>query len=246
MVPACGRLDSQVLGLVAELSILEVAETEIGTIYLGTRDVLGVEKSVFEILIGDEVLMTSLSPISERALATSALAQHTGTAPLNALVGGLGLGYTAQALLGDPRIASVHIAEKMTFIIDWMNEGKLPLSEQFRYDDRISIAQKDVYKTLLAPPTELFDLILVDVDHAPDARLSEDSAPFYTTEGQTVVSKHLRPGGVLGVWSIDENEEFLAVLEHVYGESRCEEVTWQDIEFPEADYQNALFFSRAT
>lgn len=228
----------------SELHILEVTETEIGTIYLGHREVAGAEDTVFEILIGDDVLMTSLSPISERRLSVSALEQHGGEGPLKVLVGGLGLGYTAQALLSDSRVESVCIAEKMTFIIDWMNEGKLPLSEQFADDERVKIVQDDVYKTLLGTASEQFDLILVDVDHAPDDPLSDESRPFYTREGQQRVCKHLRPGGILGIWSVVENDEFLAVLSEVYSESRCEEVSWQDLEFPEADYQNALFYAR--
>jgi spermidine synthase len=229
---------------VSELSILDIAETDFGTVYLGSREVLGAEATVFEILIGDDVLMTSLSPVSERRLSTSALAQHAENGPLRVLVGGLGLGYTAHAALIDPRVGSVRVAEKMSFIIDWMNEGKLPLSEEFASDKRLSIEQSDVYKTLLGPASERFDLILIDVDHAPDDRLSEESAPFYTAEGQRRVLAHLRPGGILGVWSVVENDAFLSVLSEVYAESRCEEVAWQDLEFPEADYQNALFFAQ--
>lgn len=228
----------------SELRILDVAESDFGTVYLGKREVLGADETVFEILIGDNVLMTSLSPISERRLSASALEQHRGSGPLRVLVGGLGLGYTAQASLSDPRVESVRVAEKMSFIINWMNEGKLPLSAEFARDGRLGIVQEDVYEKLLGPASEMYDLILIDVDHAPDDRLSENSEPFYTREGQRRVSQHLRPGGILGVWSIDEDDAFLKVLSQVYSESRCEEVTWQDLEFPEADYQNALFFAR--
>ena len=228
----------------SEVTILDAVNTDIGTIYLGRREVAGFPERVFEIFIGDDVLMTSLAPVSERRLSTSALAQHAGAGPLKILVGGLGLGYTAEAALGDPRAGLVRVIEKMDFIVDWMEEGKLPLSELFLNEKRLEIARADVYQLLLGPPSETYDLILVDVDHAPDDLLDRASAPFYTADGQRRVAKHLRSGGILGVWSAVEDDAFLQVLAEVYRESHCEEVTWQDAELPEADFQNALFFAR--
>ena len=225
------------------MHILDVTETDIGTIYLGRRTVEGIAGWVYEILIGDDVLMTSLSPFSERALSTSALAQHSGEA-VRVLVGGLGLGYTAQAALEDQRVEAVRVIEKMDFVIDWMKAGLLPLSESFAAERRLRITQGDVYEFLLGPAEEGYDLILIDVDHAPDAPLSKSSKPFYTAAGQHCVAQHLRPGGLLGVWSEVENEDFASVLAGVYDTSHCEEIFWQDHELPEADFQNLLFFAR--
>lgn len=229
-----------------ELTILELADTEIGMIYLGRREVPGVAGWIYEILIDDDVLMTSLAPVSERQLSRSALAQHSGAGPLRVLIGGLGLGYTAQAALEDERVGSVRVVEKMDFIIDWMGSGKLPLSARFADDSRLQIAKGDIYQTLLGPANDHYDLILVDVDHAPDDPLSPASAPFYTIEGQKRVARHLRPGGILGIWSAVEDDAFSQVLAEVYPESHREDVCWQDLEFPEADYQNALFYARAS
>lgn len=225
-------------------TIVDVAATEIGTFYLSSRTVEGVADQVWEIWIGDDVLMTSLSPVSEMRLATSALEQHEDESGLRVLIGGLGLGYTAIAALGDARVASVRVVEKMDFIMDWFETGHLPTSEKLQRDNRARIVKGDIYQDLLGPPHELYDVILVDVDHAPDDRLSETSAAFYTEKGQERVAAHLRRGGVLGVWSAVEDESFSNVLARVYDESHSEEVAWQDAEFPEADYQNALFFAR--
>ena len=60
---------------------------------------------VFEVKLGDEFLMSSLFTASEIALATLALAALPG-ADLDVVVGGLGLGYTAAAVLADGRVRS--------------------------------------------------------------------------------------------------------------------------------------------
>ncbi len=228
----------------SEATILDLAITEIGTFYLSRRESSAHSDWVYEILIGDEVLMSSLDPVSERRLASSALQLHSKGKALRVLVGGLGLGHTAQAALEDDRVDHVRVVEKMDFVIDWMASGQLPLSKPFATDERLEVVSGDVYDLLLGTPDGRYDLILIDVDHAPDDPLSEKSAAFYTAEGQRAVQRHLLPGGVLGVWSAAYVESFSRVLADVYSASHSEDVHWQDIELPEADFQNVLFFAR--
>ena len=228
-----------------EPTILDLATTEIGTFYLSRRRSSAGPDWVYEILIGDEVLMSSLDPVSERRLAGSALKLRTDDEPLRVLVGGLGLGHTAHAALADSRVSHVRVVEKMQFVVDWMASGQLPLSEVFAADERLEVVLGDVYALLLGEAHEHYDLILIDVDHAPDDPLSEDSAAFYTADGQRAVQRHLRPGGILGIWSAADDARFSRVLADVYSASHSEDVYWQDIELPEADFQNVLFFARA-
>ncbi len=226
------------------LDIIKHAHTPIGTIYLGKREKIGAPGMVHEIMIDGALLMSNVSPVSERRLSSSALKLHKGRNNLSVLIGGLGLGHTAEAALEDERVSSVCVVEKMDFVINWMKDGVLPLSTQFSESDRMHIEQGDIYDDLLGPVQRTYDLILVDVDHSPDDPLSSASAPFYTKEGQERVAKHLNPGGVLAIWSAHDHDEFAEVLSNVYPCTQREDVRWQDEEIKLLPYHNVLFLAR--
>ena len=201
---------------------------------------------MYDVNIDGALLMSSVSPLSERQLATSALAKHPGEGPLRILVGGLGLGYSAQAALECPRAGTVRVVDRMDFVIQWMQDGLLPLSEQLNGDERIELVQSDVYADLLGPASETWDLILMDVDHSPDSPLDPASLDFYTPKGQARVLEHLAPGGILAVWSAHDNERFAAVLAQVYPESWREQIRWS-VEYEGEEDQhlhNVLFLAR--
>lgn len=222
---------------------LEHADTSIGIIYLVRRHIESRPEWIYEIQISGHLLMSSLHNVSEMKLSTTALELHGGARPLSVLVGGLGLGYTAQAALASPNVARLRVVEKMDFVIDWMKRGLLPLSKEFTGEDRLEIVQGDVYAELLAAPTQTYDLILIDVDHAPDHRLVDGPGRFYTPEGQAAVAKHLAPGGVLAVWSYADNDAFAAVLKKQYPQACREAVEWPDEEDPGNSFRNVLFFA---
>jgi len=232
---------------VTELDVLDSADTPIGLIYLSRRELMNQPGAfVYDVHIEGDLLMSSVSPLSERQLATSALAMHRGGDDLRVLVGGLGLGYTAQAALESLRPSRVRVIDRMDFVIRWIREGRLPLSEQLNADPRLELVQGDVFGQLLGPPTEQWDLILVDVDHSPDSPLDPASREFYTLDGQERVARHLAPGGVLAVWSADDHDGFAAVLEVCYAESSREHVHWVVEHEGEDDepLHNVLFFGR--
>ena len=87
---------------------LDYRPTPIGTLSLRRRRELSLGVDVFEIKLGDEYLMSSLFTASEIALARLGLAEFSG-ADLDVVVGGLGLGYTAQAVLEHEAVKSLVI-----------------------------------------------------------------------------------------------------------------------------------------
>lgn len=226
--------------------VLDAVEHAIGLLYL-TRypEPMHPDGWVYTVYIDGALLMCSENPLSERELATRAIAAHPGRT-LRVLVGGLGLGYTAQAALESERSALVRVVDRMDFVINWMRQGQLPLSEQLNADPRLELVQGDVYGDLLGPAHEQWDLILVDVDHSPDDPLDPASAEFYTVEGQARVRQHLAPGGILAVWSAWNDDPFAEVMEQSYAEAWREHVEWWTA--PEEQggilLHNLLFFGR--
>ena len=187
---------------------LDYRRTALGELVLRrrTEPKLGVE--VLEVKLGDEFLMSSLFTASEIELANWALAR-LGQGPLDVVVGGLGLGYTARAVLDHASVGSLIVIEALAPVIEWHRDGKIPLGPGLCADARCTLLQGDFFA--LAQSAALdgqtagrrFDAVLVDIDHSPEDPLSTLSASFYTTQGLSRVAAHLVPGGIFGLWSND-------------------------------------------
>jgi hypothetical protein len=70
--------------------------------------------------------MSSLFTVAEIEVARLALAELYGEG-LDVVVGGLGLGYTAQTVLQDPNVASLLVVETLGEVIDWHERGLIPV-----------------------------------------------------------------------------------------------------------------------
>jgi len=212
-------------------------QTSIGEIVLQRRRMLergGID--VFEVKLGDEYLMSSLFTAGETALSNLGLAAlGTQSAPLDVVVGGLGLGYTAEAALDHQSTGSLLVVEFLRPVIDWHVGGLVPMGSRIPDDSRCRIVQGDFFKLAQDPDTGFdpaetgrrFDAILLDVDHSPTRLLSGYRGGFYEPEGLLQMSGNLKAGGVFALWSDDEpEEEFLKVLDQVFDEVRGEVVTF--------------------
>ncbi len=199
---------------------------------------LGVD--VYEVRLGDEFLMSSLFTVAEVELARRGLAAVSGT-DLDVLVGGLGLGYTARAVLEDPRVGCLCVLETQAAVIDWHRRELLPLAHDLVADPRTRLVEGDFFAAVAAvdalvgegPAAVLDDgpsrwhAILVDIDHTPRHLLHPSHGDFYTTAGLRQLARRLHPGGVFGLWSDDPPDpDFVTVLEDVFDHVEAEVVTF--------------------
>lgn len=228
----------------SNLEILAYEDSPLGPLCLRRRELLSAPGTVVtEVTLNHAFLMSSYNTASERALAGVALDMHPGTA-LRVLVGGLGLGYTAHAALASARVASVQVVEFLPQVIAWLEQEMVPLGAVLKADPRFATAAGDVYARLAAAPAERFDLILIDVDHAPDDQLSRANDTFYSAEGLERASRHLAPGGILGVWSYAESSPFARALRTVFRDVRIHPVTFFN-DLIDEETTDWLFFARA-
>jgi spermidine synthase len=227
----------------SNLEILAYEDTPLGPLCLRRREPLSMPGTVVtEVTLNHAFLMSSYNTVSERALADIAIEMHSGS-DLRVLVGGLGLGYTADAALASSRVSHVEVVEFLPQVIEWLEQGLVPLSATLNGDDRFSVVRGDVYARLAGEPGERFDVILIDVDHAPDDQLSGTNDLFYTKEGLERARRHLAPGGVLGVWSYAESSPFAGAMREVFEEVRVEPVPFFN-EMVDEETTDWLFFAR--
>ncbi len=223
--------------------VLDLQDTELGELCLRRRELLSRPGMIItEVTLDQGFLMSSYHTESERRLAELALEMHTGK-DLSVLVGGLGLGFTAQSALASSRVARVEVVELLDPVIAWIEKGWLPTGEAFSSDPRLEVVQGDVYARLLGPAQRQFDLILIDVDHAPDEPLDTESGAFYTPDGLAAVIQHLNPGAVLAVWSTDPSPTFEHNLKSVFGHVEIEVVRWWN-DLIDVDKEDTLFMAR--
>lgn len=166
----------------------------------------------FAIQIGTEELMSSRSHGSEDALAELGLAALDARAPVRALVGGLGMGFTLRSLLDRlvDRPALVVVAELLPVVVDW-NRRWLGELAGFPLDDpRVEVFVGDVADRLTARAN--FDLVLLDVDNGPEALTVDSNRGLYGNRGITRLHASLSPGAVVAFWSASPAPQFAARL----------------------------------
>ncbi|MPZ26860.1 MAG: spermidine synthase [Micromonosporaceae bacterium] len=190
-------------------------------------------KDVYEIKLDDDFLMSSQFTVAEEEMARLALAKVPGDAgPLDVVVAGLGLGYTAQAALADPRVRSLLVVEALGEVIEWHDQGLIPAPVTPGADPRCRVVQGDFFRMVATGPGfdpaeagRRFHAVVVDIDHSPQHLLHPDHAGFYRPAGLRSLAAALHPGGVFALWSNDPPEEaFLATLASVFAEAEAETV----------------------
>lgn len=207
--------------------------TPMGAISLRRRRDPVSGEDVYEVKLDDDFLMSSVFTVAEVEVARLALEELAG-ADLDVAVGGLGLGYTAQAVLQNSNVGSLVVVEALTEVIEWHRRGLIPVGAVLTSDSRCRLVQGDFFamvasSTGLDPetPGRRFHAVIVDIDHSPRHLLHPSHAEFYTPTGVRRLAEHLQPGGIFSLWSNDPpDESYEALLAEVFVEVRVQIVSF--------------------
>ncbi|GHB06284.1 spermidine synthase [Streptomyces chryseus] len=212
----------------ARFEELDWRPTPLGEISLRRRRDPESGTDVYEVKLGDEFLMSSLFTAGETALTRLGLAKLPDTG-LDVAVGGLGLGYTAQAALDDPRVRALVVVDALGEVIDWHRRGLVPLGSRLAADPRCRLVQGDFFAMAGDPrgldprvPGRRFHAVLLDVDHSPRHVLHPRHAALYRPDGLRALADRLHPGGVFALWSNDPPDDgFHSALVEVFAEAEA-------------------------
>jgi len=215
---------------------LDYRPTPMGVLSLRRRRLPGSGLDVYEIKLGDEFLMSSAFTVAEIELARLGLAALARRDQLDVVVGGLGLGYTAQAALENPAVRSLIVVDTLAEVIEWHQQGLLPLGKSLTSDPRCRLVHGDFFAMSdssagfdpLAPGRR-FDAVLLDVDHSPRNLLHPRHAALYEPAGLKGLAAHLHPGGVFALWSNDPPDPaFQSVLAGAFAISAAHVVSFDN------------------
>lgn len=193
---------------------LDFRQTPLGDLMLRRRRMrqLG-DLDIYEMKLGEYFLMTSLFHEVEWQLSKLGLGVLEKD-ELDVVIGGLGLGYTAASALEDERLRSLVIVEYLEGVIEWHQNGLVPLGKTLTGDSRCRLVHadffalsRDVTKSFDPEyPAKKHDAVLLDIDHTPTHVLHPANERFYTEEGLEELAQHLKPGGVFALWTNDTPE----------------------------------------
>lgn len=206
---------------------LDYRTTPMGPISLRRRWVSAIDQDVYEVLLGDEHLMSSLFTVGETQLSRLGLEWARGEG-LRVLIGGLGLGYTARAALEDPRVREVEVVDVQEAVIDWQRQGLTPMGRTLADDPRCRLTHADFFGQF-DDAVGAWDIILLDIDHSPSRWLAPKHADFYGEDSLSRTRACLVDGGVFGLWSDDPPDpDFLVRLDSVFSAVDAPEVAFDN------------------
>jgi spermidine synthase len=188
-----------------------------GEVVLRRRHRAGVE--VEELIVNGVFAMDSADTETERRLAEVALA---GPGPHRALVGGLGLGYTAAELLASD-VEHLDVVEIEECLVEWAYAELTPTLAAVARDPRVALHPTDVAAVLTgrqAEPGGPWDAIVLDVDNGPDFLIHQANAGLYTAPLLAAAYARLTAGGTLAIWSQGPAPDLLTALRRLSPSAR--------------------------
>lgn len=170
---------------------------------------------VLELRVNGVYAMDTHHTLSEQRLAAVALAEVAS--PRDVLVGGLGLGFTARAVLDDGRVERLVVVEVEECLVRWLRDGTVPHGPSYLGDERLRVLTADIAQVVDEAEPASYDLVLLDVDNGPDHLVHTANAAIYGTGFLTAVAAVLRPGGAVAVWSASAAPRLAEHLTDVFG-----------------------------
>ena len=229
-------------------------QTPLGEISLRRRSEPKLDGEIlYEVKLGEEFLMSSLFTEAEIQLAKLGLAQISGT-HLDIVVGGLGLGYTAAAVLDDPRVNTLTVVEIMEPIIDWHKRQLVPLGKELTSDQRCTLLHADFFELAaqtnqgfnLNDPHQFAHAILLDIDHSPSHWLNSSNSGFYSKQSLEKLATKIHPSGIFGLWSNDPPDaQFTQLLESVFESSQAHVVNFPN-PYTDRESSNTVYLAKKT
>jgi spermidine synthase len=218
---------------------VEVArdESERGEVVLRRR-VAERAADVLELRVNGVFVMDTLETSTETELAGAALelVEH----PSRVVIGGLGLGFTTQRVLADPRVEEVRVVEIESALIGWMRDGTVPHGPGLLADKRLQVVDADIVQAVREARSS-YDLVLLDVDNGPGYLVHASNEQVYSHDFLESTAEIINPGGALVVWSADPAPELAETMERVFGS--CTEHRY-DVLLQERSEQYLLYLSR--
>ncbi|WP_246056650.1 spermidine synthase [Nocardioides eburneiflavus] len=202
------------------------AETERGDVVLRRRT-SGTAPDVLELRVNGVFVMDTLETTSEIELAAQAL--DLVDRPASVLIGGLGLGFTLQRVLADPRVERAVVVEIEEPLVRWMRDGTVPHGPALLADTRATVVNADIAMAI-AEARSTYDLVLLDVDNGPGYLVHDGNEAVYEEPFLRRCHDVLGPGGVLVVWSAAAAPDLLEAMREVFGavEEQAHDVVLQD------------------
>jgi spermidine synthase len=137
------------------------------------------------------------------------------------LVGGLGLGFTLEAVLADQRVEQVTVVEIEPALVGWLRDGTVPRGPALMTDPRVEVLVGDVAAALRRSGEAAYDVVLLDVDNGPGYLVHDANAALYDTALLEATRTALAERGLCVIWSADHDESLDATLRDVFGNAEA-------------------------
>jgi spermidine synthase len=212
---------------VEQAMIIARAESARGEVVLRRRPTAA--GSIEELIVNGAFAMDSAETSTERELGRMANGAD------RVLLGGLGLGYTADEVLKSS-VRRVDVVELEQPLIEWARLGLTEVLKRVASDPRVRLHSGDIADVLYgasaepveapagpsmspgsANPTGPWDAILLDVDNGPDFLIYPQNADLYTGPLLGATYQQLTPRGLLAIWCQGEAPSLESALRQLSG-----------------------------